>query len=83
MTHGISFLPRTDVIVVMKDGRISEIGEYQSLLHQNGAFAEFLRNHLLENEGKNNSEGKDDRALLSKSCYHLKSIQCQSLNSFI
>lgn len=48
VTHGISFLPQVDNILVMVDGRVSEMGSYQDLLKQNGAFAEFLRNYSLE-----------------------------------
>ncbi|KAL0984010.1 hypothetical protein UPYG_G00135860 [Umbra pygmaea] len=48
VTHGINFLPQVDNIVVMVDGRVSEMGSYQELLKQNGAFAEFLRNYSLE-----------------------------------
>ncbi|KAM9837505.1 ATP-binding cassette sub-family C member 3 isoform 2-T2 [Aulostomus maculatus] len=48
VTHGISFLPQVDNILVMVDGRVSEMGSYQELLQQNGAFAEFLRNYALE-----------------------------------
>ncbi|KAA8581112.1 hypothetical protein FQN60_002693 [Etheostoma spectabile] len=48
VTHGISFLPQVDNIIVMVDGRVSEMGSYQELLKQNGAFAEFLRNYALE-----------------------------------
>lgn len=48
MTHGISFLPQVDNIVVMVEGRVSEMGSYVDLLKQNGAFAEFLRNYALE-----------------------------------
>lgn len=48
MTHGISFLPQVDNIMVMVEGRVSEMGSYQELLKQNGAFAEFLRNYALE-----------------------------------
>ncbi|CAK6976427.1 ATP-binding cassette sub-family C member 3 [Scomber scombrus] len=48
VTHGISFLPQVDNIMVMVDGRVSEMGSYQELLQQNGAFAEFLRNYALE-----------------------------------
>lgn len=32
VTHGISFLPHVDNIVVMKDGRISEVGTFKELL---------------------------------------------------
>ncbi|XP_029933185.1 canalicular multispecific organic anion transporter 2 isoform X1 [Myripristis murdjan] len=48
VTHGISFLPQVDNIVVMVEGRVSEMGSYQQLLKENGAFAEFLRNYALE-----------------------------------
>lgn len=34
--------------MVMVEGRVSEMGSYQDLLKQNGAFAEFLRNYALE-----------------------------------
>lgn len=50
MTHGITFLPQVDQIVVLKDGEVSEIGSYKELLAQKGAFAEFLLQHL-EDEG--------------------------------
>ncbi|KAM6951720.1 ATP-binding cassette sub-family C member 3 isoform 1-T1 [Aplochiton taeniatus] len=48
VTHGISFLPQVDNIVVIVEGRVSEMGSYQGLLQQNGAFAEFLRNYSLD-----------------------------------
>ena len=37
-----------DNIMVMVEGRVSEMGSYQELLTQNGAFAEFLRNYSLD-----------------------------------
>ncbi|KAM8945709.1 ATP-binding cassette sub-family C member 3 [Pelodytes ibericus] len=48
VTHGISFLPQVDHIVVIVDGKVTEMGSYQDLLKQNGAFAEFLRNYAFE-----------------------------------
>ncbi|KAG7506621.1 canalicular multispecific organic anion transporter 2 isoform X1 [Solea senegalensis] len=48
VTHGISFLPQVDNIMVMVDGYVSEMGSYQQLLKQNGDFAEFLRNYAVE-----------------------------------
>ncbi|NWI58575.1 MRP3 protein, partial [Calyptomena viridis] len=50
VTHGISFLPQVDHIVVLVDGKISEMGSYQELLKQNKAFAEFLRNYALDED---------------------------------
>ncbi|XP_051062713.1 multidrug resistance-associated protein 1 isoform X2 [Phodopus roborovskii] len=45
VTHGVSYLPQVDVIIVMSGGKISEMGSYQELLDQDGAFAEFLRTY--------------------------------------
>ncbi|KAK2536899.1 Abcc3 [Columba livia] len=50
VTHGISFLPQVDYIVVLVDGKISEMGSYQELLKQNKDFAEFLRNYALDDD---------------------------------
>uniref|UniRef100_A0A8C0EZ03 Multidrug resistance-associated protein 1 n=1 Tax=Bubo bubo TaxID=30461 RepID=A0A8C0EZ03_BUBBB len=46
VTHAINYLPQMDTILVMSDGEISEMGSYQELLKQDGAFAEFLRTYL-------------------------------------
>ncbi|XP_059903407.1 multidrug resistance-associated protein 1-like [Gadus macrocephalus] len=42
VTHGMSFLPQADLILVMVDGEITESGSYQELLSRQGAFAEFI-----------------------------------------
>uniref|UniRef100_A0AAR2J8R4 ABC-type glutathione-S-conjugate transporter n=1 Tax=Pygocentrus nattereri TaxID=42514 RepID=A0AAR2J8R4_PYGNA len=42
VTHGISFLPYVDEIVVLVDGVVSEVGSYSSLRASKGAFSEFL-----------------------------------------
>uniref|UniRef100_A0A8B9GD33 Multidrug resistance-associated protein 1 n=1 Tax=Amazona collaria TaxID=241587 RepID=A0A8B9GD33_9PSIT len=57
VTHAINYLPQMDTILVMSDGEISEMGSYQELLEQDGAFAEFLRTYAnteqsMENSGK-------------------------------
>ncbi|XP_014276421.1 multidrug resistance-associated protein 1 isoform X1 [Halyomorpha halys] len=46
VTHSITFLSEVDLIVVLKDGNISEIGTYRELLDRKGAFSEFLTTHL-------------------------------------
>ncbi|CAJ0967200.1 unnamed protein product [Ranitomeya imitator] len=54
VTHGVSYLPQMDSIIVMVDGKITEIGSYQDLLKQDGAFAEFLRTYA--NAEQNNGQ---------------------------
>ncbi|XP_063229527.1 ATP-binding cassette sub-family C member 3-like [Bacillus rossius redtenbacheri] len=46
VTHGITFLPEVDHIVVLKEGEITEEGTYKDLLEKKGAFADFLVQHL-------------------------------------
>ncbi|XP_040570074.1 multidrug resistance-associated protein 1 [Lepeophtheirus salmonis] len=61
VTHGVTYLPFTDKIIVMKDGRVSEIGTYKELLRQKGAFAEFIVQFLSEaNENEVNENIKHD-----------------------
>ncbi|XP_011305034.1 multidrug resistance-associated protein 1 isoform X4 [Fopius arisanus] len=48
VTHGITYLPEVDNIVVLKDGEITESGTYKQLLEKKGAFADFLIQHLQE-----------------------------------
>uniref|UniRef100_A0A2R9BIW1 ABC-type glutathione-S-conjugate transporter n=1 Tax=Pan paniscus TaxID=9597 RepID=A0A2R9BIW1_PANPA len=45
VTHGISFLPQTDFIIVLADGQVSEMGPYPALLQRNDSFANFLCNY--------------------------------------
>lgn len=46
VTHGITYLPQVDNIFVLKDGEISESGNYAELMSKKGAFSEFLIQHL-------------------------------------
>ncbi|EHA97372.1 Multidrug resistance-associated protein 1 [Heterocephalus glaber] len=60
VTHGISYLPQVDVIVVMTGGKISEMGSYQELLARDGAFAEFLRTYAsMEQEQASEDDGSE------------------------
>ena len=53
MTHGIAFLPQCDVIVVMVDGQISEVGSYTELIDKDGPFAQFLHTYKgVEEDGE-------------------------------
>ncbi|XP_074696428.1 multidrug resistance-associated protein 1 isoform X8 [Strix aluco] len=56
VTHAINYLPQMDTILVMSDGEISEMGSYQELLKQDGAFAEFLRTYANAEQSMENSD---------------------------
>ncbi|KAF7277331.1 hypothetical protein GWI33_008661, partial [Rhynchophorus ferrugineus] len=48
VTHGVTYLPQTDNILVITNGEVSESGTYQHLMDKKGAFAEFLIQHMQE-----------------------------------
>ncbi|XP_061080827.1 multidrug resistance-associated protein 1 isoform X2 [Conger conger] len=54
VTHGLSFLPQADLILVMVEGEITEMGSYPELMGRQGAFAEFLRTYA------NNEQGEEE-----------------------
>ncbi|XP_056406097.1 ATP-binding cassette sub-family C member 3 isoform X2 [Hyla sarda] len=66
VTHGISFLPQVDHIVVIVDGKVSEMGSYQELMKQNGAFAEFLRNYAFEDNVEEEELKNEEEVLLAE-----------------
>ncbi|XP_037541476.1 canalicular multispecific organic anion transporter 1, partial [Nematolebias whitei] len=56
VTHGISFLPFVDEVVVLVDGKVSEVGSYKSLRASKGAFSEFLDTYAKEHNHQSSSE---------------------------
>jgi ATP-binding cassette subfamily C (CFTR/MRP) protein 1 len=46
VTHGVTYLPKTDHIIVLKDGKVSEQGSYKELIERKGDFAEFLLEYM-------------------------------------
>ncbi len=60
VTHGIGFLPQCDQIVVVVEGKITEIGSYNELVDNDGAFAEFLRIYSnTDKEGEEETPGRE------------------------
>ena len=57
MTHSLTYLPEADVVIVMRNGRISEIGTFTDLLESNGAFAELAKSYLSEDTDDDLEEG--------------------------
>uniref|UniRef100_A0A673B3B2 ABC-type glutathione-S-conjugate transporter n=1 Tax=Sphaeramia orbicularis TaxID=375764 RepID=A0A673B3B2_9TELE len=45
VTNGISFLSKVDLVLVMEDGQISEMGSFKQLMDKRGAFATFIHTH--------------------------------------
>ncbi|XP_055346995.1 ATP-binding cassette sub-family C member 3-like [Paramacrobiotus metropolitanus] len=64
VTHGISYLPQVDLIVVLDNGAIREVGTYQELLTTKGAFSQFLRTYLMEERGDDDAQEDPEAAKL-------------------
>ena len=61
VTHGITYLPHTDLIVVLREGRVSETGAYRQLMDNKGAFSDFLLQYLTEaDDGDEDADGGSD-----------------------
>ena len=80
VTHGISFLPDTDYILVMKNGRIAEQGSYSQLIKQQGEFSAFILEQLKtaedsETETDNEAIWKDLEASQGKEFVSKKKIE--------
>ncbi|XP_063893502.1 multidrug resistance-associated protein 1 [Helicoverpa armigera] len=60
VTHNVSYLMHTDLVVVLRDGEVSEAGSYQQLLEKKGAFADFLLHHLSDAERSSSLEDLED-----------------------
>ncbi|KAM6212965.1 multidrug resistance-associated protein 1-like [Sarcoramphus papa] len=43
VTHNLMLLPHTDLIIVMEEGRISQMGTYQELISKRANFAELIQ----------------------------------------
>ena len=69
VTHGLSFLPQCDLIVVLDSGRISEVGTYAELIDNNGAFSEFIRTYAAPDE---NEEGDPGGEHATHICIHMR-----------
>ncbi|XP_074647217.1 multidrug resistance-associated protein 1-like isoform X2 [Tubulanus polymorphus] len=60
VTHGVTYLPSVDYIVVLKGGRVDEMGTYDELISHDGAFAEFIKTYLIEAEEEVDEEEMDE-----------------------
>ncbi|KAF8938141.1 multidrug resistance-associated protein 3 [Dissophora ornata] len=58
VTHAIHHLEQADQIVVIKDGSINEVGQYDTLMGARGSFYQLITDYSV-NEGKKCKEKKD------------------------
>ncbi|KAG6932529.1 multidrug resistance-associated protein 1-like [Chelydra serpentina] len=58
VTHNLTLLPQTDVIIVLEGGRIAHMGTYQELLSERANFAELLQVFSTENKSEETPQMK-------------------------
>ncbi|XP_066289095.1 multidrug resistance-associated protein 1-like [Branchiostoma lanceolatum] len=56
VTHGTSFLPQCDQVIVLQGGRVWLRGDYSSLMEQSREFAEYIRTYSNTAGGQSDSE---------------------------
>ncbi|XP_041372529.1 multidrug resistance-associated protein 1-like [Gigantopelta aegis] len=72
VTHGVHWLPMVEKIIVMVDGRVSELGSYDELLSHDGPFAQFLKTYFTQEEDV--EEDPEIQALKSKILERVDSV---------
>ncbi|KAF2305607.1 hypothetical protein GH714_007003 [Hevea brasiliensis] len=82
VTHQVEFLPAADLILVMKDGRITQAGKYDDILNSGSDFMELVSAHKTalsaldskqaETASGNQSISKDNNGKKSTNGFHPK-----------
>ena len=55
--NSVNYLPKMDLIIVLRNGEVSEIGTYNELLNHKGPFSEFIGTYLLPDSDTSDPEG--------------------------
>ncbi|XP_042861563.1 multidrug resistance-associated protein 1-like isoform X1 [Penaeus japonicus] len=78
VTHGLTYLPKVEKIVVLKKGVITEQGTYKELIEKKGEFQEFLLQYLSEEiEDEEELEGLEDIKMQLESALGKEGLQRQ------
>ena len=69
VTNSLTFLPETDMIIMIDDGKIIETGTYNQLIEKNGQFFKFIQNSFTnakeEGDYMNGSVSEDRKKTVS------------------
>ncbi|XP_074510409.1 multidrug resistance-associated protein 1-like isoform X1 [Sebastes fasciatus] len=60
VTHSLRFLSKADLVLVMEEGQISEMGSYMELMDRKGAFAKFI--HTFNGKQRRRSSTPRDKS---------------------
>ncbi|XP_040014052.1 multidrug resistance-associated protein 1-like [Xiphias gladius] len=84
VTHGLSFLSKADLVLVMEQGQISEMGSYMELMDRKGAFAKLIQtfngNHCRETATLREKSSRKSVSRLSTSDFSIDLSQEQLIS---
>ena len=75
VTHGVQWLPKVDNIVVLVNGEVAENGSYEELLSHDGDFAQFLKQHLSQEENSDAEIAADEDEEGLYICFNMTSLK--------
>lgn len=78
----MTYLPEVDNIVVIKDGKISEVGTYKELLAQKGAFAEVLVQFLSQQLEETTDEDLPSELEIIRYIWQVQSVHIRKQSIF-
>ncbi|GAB6030102.1 Multidrug resistance-associated protein 1 [Chamberlinius hualienensis] len=81
VTHRVSVLPQVDMVVVMQNGTISEIGTYKELLDKKGVFADFLMQYLTSADEERDDDDGDESDFKDEVLTQIGSLEKEDSNS--
>uniref|UniRef100_A0AAR2KWP1 ABC-type glutathione-S-conjugate transporter n=1 Tax=Pygocentrus nattereri TaxID=42514 RepID=A0AAR2KWP1_PYGNA len=79
VTHGLSFLPQADLILVMADGEITESGSYTELLNRRSTFSDFVKTFA----GNEHKESSTHRGEPVNELHHIKALNRVKLVMYV
>jgi len=83
VTHSITYLREVDLIVVLKDGKVSESGTYKELLDKKGDFADFLILHMQEQTEDKVDENGNKKIIFEKLIYLYLKLICLEIDKLL
>uniref|UniRef100_A0A8C0IA39 Multidrug resistance-associated protein 1-like n=1 Tax=Bubo bubo TaxID=30461 RepID=A0A8C0IA39_BUBBB len=69
VTHNLTLLPHTDFIIVMEEGRISQMGTYQELISKRANFAELIQVFGAEHTSKETTQMEGEKICILNSFF--------------
>ncbi|NXL89917.1 MRP1 protein, partial [Alectura lathami] len=73
VTHNLALLPHTDLIIVMEEGKISEMGTYEDLISKRADFVELIQVFSAENRSKKTTPNEESSS--NEECQLGRSLQ--------